>query len=524
MSIYGKVKRVGSSSFQFDRVYPSRLDMEYVLNDDGTKASARKDGVYIGRYVLVEYGERYGADQQELDSYIQSREKDVQEYGNTYDSTVWQKVYENNNEKYIMVAELNATVPHLSLNLQDTITYEPDEQSQNIYYKVDTNQLEEITNVKEIYNEPMIEKAIQAEDNFILNFPRPLELEINNENINFNADGFDMAYRHNLSSGENKIVWAAKDLSENNQTSKKSLYMQVPIFGNTVSSLYDLLYGQAKAKERIRPYLQKFRDNYYLNEAEVDDLKTFLEQFKGINIQGKSETELRNLVSEKLPELTSDKDTLLGKWSSNIPNLGAILGNNSVGLLGIFEKMFGVSDPITGITRFYLYNDWLNDPNANENSPAIINKPLVIGGYDDNDKFSGGHYTINFDSWKIAGEPITEIKAYCEASTVKNKETISVPVIQLDNKVYIQVSENITADISILLNVYNVNVEEELAENEESTINNQNNIVTCKINTGNLVNDNIPTPKKITFTKDGYKSLTLKFYKYLVSNTEDISN
>jgi hypothetical protein len=50
MSLYGNIKKIETSAFQFDRVYSTRAEM-----DD----SASSDGVYAGRYVLVEYGERF---------------------------------------------------------------------------------------------------------------------------------------------------------------------------------------------------------------------------------------------------------------------------------------------------------------------------------------------------------------------------------------------------------------------------------------------------------------------------------
>jgi hypothetical protein len=50
LSIYGNVKRIGSSTFQFDRVYNNRVEMD---------SNISTDGVYTGRYVLIEYGERY---------------------------------------------------------------------------------------------------------------------------------------------------------------------------------------------------------------------------------------------------------------------------------------------------------------------------------------------------------------------------------------------------------------------------------------------------------------------------------
>ena len=46
MSFYGNITNINQTSFTFDKIYPNRCTMEY--NTIG-------DGVFIGRYVLVEY-------------------------------------------------------------------------------------------------------------------------------------------------------------------------------------------------------------------------------------------------------------------------------------------------------------------------------------------------------------------------------------------------------------------------------------------------------------------------------------
>lgn len=60
--------------------------------------------------------------------------------GRGYDSTVWQKVYSNNKEKFVMIAELNSVVPTFGLSA-DAPTLEPitphfDADSTNVYYKL----------------------------------------------------------------------------------------------------------------------------------------------------------------------------------------------------------------------------------------------------------------------------------------------------------------------------------------------------------------------------------------------------
>ena len=147
MSLYGNVKKIGSAAFQFDRKYASRSAMD---------AAAATDGVYAGRYVLVEYGERFNGTKPgdtiqyngqpgsyskikdgpngielvtvyENDEFVDSANLDLRNYGATYDSTVWQKIYINENgvgkDKYVMVAELNAMAPKLDITQDAPLTY-----------------------------------------------------------------------------------------------------------------------------------------------------------------------------------------------------------------------------------------------------------------------------------------------------------------------------------------------------------------------------------------------------------------
>lgn len=226
MGFYGNITNTNRTQFQFDKTFPNRKVM-----DDFTKT----DGVYIGRYVLVEYDNQLAADwctvayqktidgvkcffsapmaadgtpqvdtkylfgvgnittgkyirvpgyiidtdgktivynldtpgeasdiiyyiDGELDSnhnvnvsliselpkspYNENYNIDIRAYGpgRGYDSTVWQKVYADGNEKYVMIAELNSVVPTFGISA-DAPTLSPvaphfDADSTNIYYKV----------------------------------------------------------------------------------------------------------------------------------------------------------------------------------------------------------------------------------------------------------------------------------------------------------------------------------------------------------------------------------------------------
>lgn len=76
------------------------------------------------------------------DNYIHNYNVDRVQYGVSrgYDSTVWQKVYENSSAKYVMVAELNSVIPTFDL-AADSPTMTPilphfDTDSTNVYYKL----------------------------------------------------------------------------------------------------------------------------------------------------------------------------------------------------------------------------------------------------------------------------------------------------------------------------------------------------------------------------------------------------
>ena len=78
------------------------------------------------------------------DNYTQNYEEDRRAYGSSigrgWDSTVWQKVYENGKEKYVMIAELNSVVPTFDIQADapsmSPLTPHFDEGSTNVYYKL----------------------------------------------------------------------------------------------------------------------------------------------------------------------------------------------------------------------------------------------------------------------------------------------------------------------------------------------------------------------------------------------------
>lgn len=190
-SFYGNMKNNSRASFIFDKIYPTRKAMEDALIAKDAEGAIAGDGIFINRYVLIDYHysladqvinantideyytkvdnslvtienfkiyyiravnnnvisyehptsfsnsntyyqkkvfiDRYKPDDQikngeleqttsaliETDLYYQHKLTDWQNYRASYDSTVWMKIYADNQERYIMVAELDAKAPIL---------------------------------------------------------------------------------------------------------------------------------------------------------------------------------------------------------------------------------------------------------------------------------------------------------------------------------------------------------------------------------------------------------------------------
>lgn len=169
MGFYGNIINTSKTTFTFDKIYSNRLQMDN---------SCTSDGIFLGRYVLVEYGlpatqylvgyldnkimyddpsdrsdshiilcengklvkvkrsnqwylyvgnitasgvkewkylTRITNDRVDDEQYNLNYQIDYPVYGRGYDSTVWIKQYINNQETYVQIAELNTVVPNFSI-------------------------------------------------------------------------------------------------------------------------------------------------------------------------------------------------------------------------------------------------------------------------------------------------------------------------------------------------------------------------------------------------------------------------
>lgn len=372
MSFYGDIKRVQSSPFVFDKYYPNRAAMEDAITN-GT------DKVYIGRYVLIKYTckiitdndgnentvhfDKYTSgdnDTKEIsEDYIANVQQD-RKYNDTFDGTVWQKIYthitdDNNNdnfiEKYIMVAELNASVPRLELDV-----VAPKKYINN--------------NGEEVWVQPQILETASSEDAYTFQIPNTLYLDVGDmeddfygkaliqnpaQRVKYNFDistppeyytGSESDWSNNLSE-EQKIHYLALSPEHNymkwtnkfngneinsplqgKEIDTKELTTQLYAFGQVISDLYDALYGIPASGEGIRPF--------YTN-----DLSSILSNYdKGlVGILSSLSTDIKGDLSQDLYERAMQPGMyyyFTSKWGdaqedpdSFIENIPKVIGSAS---------------------------------------------------------------------------------------------------------------------------------------------------------------------------------------------------
>lgn len=256
-SLYGTVKKIGSSYFTFDRIYNSRSEMENAM---------ATDGVYHGRYVLVTYGNEQltnstnggtivltnntNVNAQYSVSYntawIQNYNLDIQRYHNIYDKTVWQKIFDGGDEKYIMVASLNARAPGLTINETYYSFNLPTNSSGTTYYtKTSTNGTVTEAKRKPSYPLPKWHETYSNELIYHLDMPMPLQLNLLDNKIEYFNAGLEPLTRSTYSGTEtsNYIRWEHILKSGTTQVTSADFHFNIPALGQAISDAYDALYG-----------------------------------------------------------------------------------------------------------------------------------------------------------------------------------------------------------------------------------------------------------------------------------------
>ena len=365
MGFYGNITNVNKTTFTFDKIYRNRKEMDDAIKGD------LSDGVFIGRYVLIEYDEnadtffprvykqdnkfytsfnceeetrvRFSETQSEDDNavtlndivyvldgtgqnatrtfykcidkveengivyavfeetelsdkelpdpYLQNYLIDSKAYPDMkrgYDSTVWQKVFDEGAEKYVNIAELNSVVPTFDLTIdaptQSPLTPHFDADSTDVYYKLHVQpqwgfkvahatkaDIKSNTgfSTEQNINYPSDETASYTKYSYNKSTGQ-LETKTDsnyNAAIYYNKAGFDkdtITYSDELIGDEIKIAPTGKsgdkynshDRSNPNATEVKidtqELSIMLPSLGDSVAEMWNIIYGDENVNNSIK--------------------------------------------------------------------------------------------------------------------------------------------------------------------------------------------------------------------------------------------------------------------------------
>lgn len=346
MGFYGNIQNSNKTAFTFDLIYHSRLTMVNHANDDG---------VFLGRYVLVDYDETavlayynsadkwfyndknlmlphkilnpkfniiyevanedYPVDQPRffyyrpkgfyeenspaqfepisikitdgtgdsidavsISPYAVSHTLDVREFGRGYDSTVWQKVYDNGKYKYVLVAELNAKVPNFRL-----IADHPTETPVSPYFDRDSTTMDyylhqspafgnRVKAVPDGEKNRSDEEMVRNEITYVYTDEKnptwSEEPVKRNADIYYNKAGFDKDFRTYITNedarSKNTINYDRVESGRHYGYQDGPIYkageaypdtyewyFRLPVLGNTISSLWDAMYGYSGDENEV---------------------------------------------------------------------------------------------------------------------------------------------------------------------------------------------------------------------------------------------------------------------------------
>lgn len=199
-SLYG-ANRIGSvGNITFDKIYPNRMDMEFDLKKG-------EYNIFIGRYVLVDYGLR-GSEE-----YSYNAARDSEKYKAVYDSTIWQ-ITENGP---ILVSELNTPIPYIEL-----VNIAPKESGYPTY--------------------PEFEKT--GDLSYALTMAPAIGIKINN--TDFNEEGFNSKISLPNDKRNNNIsIDTTFGVGEKNAF-KDTWYLDFNFqgLGTAMSDIWDIVYGK----------------------------------------------------------------------------------------------------------------------------------------------------------------------------------------------------------------------------------------------------------------------------------------
>lgn len=234
MAFYGNITN-RRNQFIYDKIYSSKTAMLTELganlldidNNIITINSNNDDGVFIGRYVLINYAtmpNQTDKDNPYANDIATAKENGKAEKAKSWDATVWQKTYIDNQLKYILIAELDSEPPELSLQ-----RLAPSDDKKGAYLSKDSSSSDE-------------------HNKYILQLQDTYSFKINKPNDIINSAGFNVQKRSPKKNAQAKfnIGYETSGTKYHDADSPEDIIkfdIDLTEIGNVISFLYDILYS-----------------------------------------------------------------------------------------------------------------------------------------------------------------------------------------------------------------------------------------------------------------------------------------
>lgn len=238
----------------YKKNYVKENQIIYILDENSQTEYYKCIGGDNNGYAIFEkQAENYSPAKENI--YFDNYLKDTLAYPDSrrgYDSTVWQKIYVDESEEYVMIAELNSVVPTFDLTVDAPQLLDGknekieaphfDADSTNVYYK--------------LHVQPNWGFRVKPSENG----------DIPGKNIYYNRAGFNPEIQSRIEIGKNddviEITTAQSGALYNTHNKLnpnevkpaddiQELSIILPSIGNTISDIWDIVYGADKKRDTI---------------------------------------------------------------------------------------------------------------------------------------------------------------------------------------------------------------------------------------------------------------------------------
>ena len=397
--------------------------------------------------------------------------------GRGYDSTVWQKVYTQNSEKYVMIAELNSVVPTFDLSA-DAPTMEPitphfDADSTNVYYKLhwqpqwglriaqaDENENSDCTAQWEhVTYDPVTDISTTHTEtvNAAINFNGPaLEPQIGAQEIKKidNSSNYitllptgQSGNEYNVHDGSN-VKKVAKDIQE--------LRVSLPVIGNTISKVWDIVHGPERNNspaDSLQGRLNFFTNEIRKNEIPVQHQNGYL---VGAIMLGDEWISTEVNASDKTIKINHIFNGTASKTAGEMENSTPTFGDSFTIPYVEYDEMGHIKSH--GSRTITIPKGSLVD---NEESNNTANVLVGISFEDTDGKITTKHKNVGnlkLDDYKA--------KENADVTYIQESDTINTAFNKLDTRLDNEISRAKKAEADLVDNINSINYEDTAASGE----------------------------------------------------------